>query len=273
MRTMGWILLLAAMRAAADPAAGASPAERLAWASSLVPDLAGLSISPPPADFSRWSRRVVLWTRDPSLARDGGCRSLDLENRGTSLSTRVPTDGRPARPDAKGSFYELRLDASATLYGPTTIAPGPDGTEITSAIGGFEVLGSLGEIGPDELRYDGVPVKARVVCVESTRVDRCTDGTEQRCVRCVDHAVELESLSPHHRFGYGAHSLGSMGTDRPIACTGCPPDPKREQLPAIQAALEGQVFWTRAGSGPAFFTRRGACLAEGAAKAPEGEAR
>lgn len=219
-----WIWIAAALAAPPLPA-DADAETRFAWAVETVPALASYREAPAAADFGGWGHRVVLYAWDlgePSPQ----CERFVLRNSGDALATR---DGR------------TRLGASL--------------------VHASEVLGALGAIEADVVRYDAVPVRARIVCTEITQVTRCLDGTEQACDACEGFRAQLISLSPRHGFGYGA-GAGFSSSPHPEACTGCPPDPPRDLLEPLNDAVGDHTFWTRVDAAPAFFRDPEACEAD-----------
>jgi hypothetical protein len=234
-----------------DPLAGKSPDEQWAWALSLVPSLSEVVRRPTTASFAPLGLKkgaITLYAPRLELAlarkQPAPCLALPFKLEDGELATRVALDGSRARPDLKDRYVILRL--GVTIFDHESVEGEAHGQYADASIGG-----TLSEVGPRGLRYDGDSDSVVVICQKSVIKHECRDGSSKVCELC-NPIAEVR----------GAGVGGSGVTVKSSACDPCPPDPVAPHIDAINRVLQQQpAMRIDKESGAAFYTHRADCKA------------
>ncbi len=232
-----------------DPLAGKSLEEQWAWALSLVPSLSEVVRRPTSASFAPLGLRkgrITLYAPRLDLAlatrQPAPCLALQFELEEGELATRIALDGSRARPDLKDRYVIVRL--GITIFDHESVTGELHGQYADASIGG-----TLSEVSPRGLRYDGTSDGIAVICQKSAVVHECRDGSKKVCELCNPIAAVRGS-------GIG----GSRAVAKNSACEPCPPDPVAPHIEAINRILHEQpAMRIDKDSGAAFYTHRADC--------------
>lgn len=234
-----------------DPLAGKSPEEQWAWALSLVPSLSEMVARPTSANFAPLGLRkgtITLYAPRLELAlatkQPAPCLALPFKLEEGELATRIALDGSRARPDLKDRYVIVRL--GITIFDHESVSGDEHGQYADASIGG-----TLSEVSPRGLRYDGTSDSIVVICQKSAVVHQCRGGSTKVCELCNPIAAVRGS-------GIG----GSRAVATNSACEPCPPDPVAPHIEAINRVLhEHPAMRIDKDSGAAFYTHRADCKA------------
>lgn len=234
-----------------DPLAGKSPQEKWAWAVSLVPTLSEVVPRPTGAAFEPLglvNGAITLYAPalELTLARKqpAPCSALRMHLENGELATRIARDGSRARPDLKDNYILFRL--GLTIFDHEAVTG-----DMHEGYADTRVGGTLSEVSPRGLHYDGTAESVAAICLKNTVTHHCRDGSTKVCERC-----DLVAVVPMQGYGNAAAEV------KDSACGPCPPDPGASQLEAVNRVLSAQpVMRVDKGSGPAFYVRRADCQA------------
>ena len=232
-----------------DPLAGKSPEEQWAWAVALVPSLDEVVRRPTAVSFEPLGLKkgaITLYAPRLELAlakrQPAACMPLPFRLEEGELATRIALDGSRARPDLKDRYVIVRL--GVTIFDHESVDGEGHGQYADSSIGG-----TLSEVSPRGLRYDGDSDSVVVICQKSAVEHECRDGSRKVCELCNPIAAVR-----------GAGLGGSRAVLRNSACGPCPPDPAGPYIEAINRVLHQQpVMRIDKENGAAFYTHRADC--------------
>jgi hypothetical protein len=182
---------------------------------------------------------LTLATKQPAP-----CAALRMRLENGELATRIARNGSRARPDLKDNYILFRL--GLTIFDHEAVTGDMHEGYADSSVGG-----TLSEVSPRGLRYDGTAESVTAVCLKNTVTHQCRDGSTKVCETCT-----LVAVVPMQ--GYG--QAGTVVKDS--ACGPCPPDAAAAHLEDVNRVLSAQaVMRVDKGSGPAFYVRRADCQA------------